>query len=51
MKRVVALLVVILFLAGLVLGFGAGVFYPQPERTVSQNAVRMHLPAVRSDLL
>lgn len=48
MKRVIAIIIVVLFIAGLVLGFGAGFLYPHQEAEKHYAEVFMALPAVRA---
>lgn len=47
MKRLIALLIALLFVAGLILGFGAGFLYPD-KGTVGYREVTMTLPAVKA---
>lgn len=47
MKKFIALAITLLFLAGILLGFGLGFLFP--EETIDYNEVHMNLPAVRAD--
>ncbi|MCD6414215.1 MAG: hypothetical protein J7L23_01140 [Candidatus Diapherotrites archaeon] len=49
MKRAILLTLLFLFTVGLVVGFGAGFFYPHTQEITEPTAVHMFLPAVRAN--